>query len=188
MNDETLRQAFKYFNRFMLLMWQLGLGPWLSFWPEVGGQFMVITHTGRKSGRIYRTPVNYVIVDGEVYCAAGFGSLSDWYRNIIANPQVEIWIKDGWWTGKAEEINSPEQRLSLMRAVIVASGFAGPLFGVEPDKLDDQQLEEITKSYRLIHIHRREARTGPGGPGEFAWVWPLVTFLLLPLAFRRKRR
>jgi hypothetical protein len=72
--EERLRQGFKHFNRFMMLMWRLGLGPWVNAWPEVGGRIMVITHTGRKTGIRRRTPVNYTIADGEVYCTSGFGA------------------------------------------------------------------------------------------------------------------
>lgn len=188
MNEEALRQSFKSLNQFMLLLWRLGLGPWLSLWPDVGGRYMVLTHRGRKSGKRHQTPVNYAVVDNEVYCAAGFGRISDWYRNIKANPQIEVWLQDGWWAGEAEEITAPDLRLPLLRAVIISSGFAGPLFGVDVRQLDDKQLAEAIKDYRLIHIRRMQACTGAGGPGELAWVWPLATFLLLPLAFRRKRR
>ena len=63
---EQLRQGFKSFNKFMLLMWRLGMGHWFGLWPEGWGQIMVITHKGRKSGATYRTPVNFALVDGEV--------------------------------------------------------------------------------------------------------------------------
>jgi deazaflavin-dependent oxidoreductase (nitroreductase family) len=188
MDEETLRQSFRYFNQFMLFLWRLGLGPWLSLWPQVTGRYLVITHTGRKSGLRHQTPVNYAVVNDEVYCAAGFGSISDWFRNIKANPQVEVWLQDSWWAGEAEEITSPELRLPLLRAVIIDSGFAGPMFGVDARQPDDQQFTKATQDYRLIHIKRLQARTGPGGPGDLAWVWLLATFLLLPLAFRRKKR
>ncbi len=166
----------------------MGWGKQINIWPAGLGRIMVIKHRGRKSGKEYLTPVNYALVDGEIYCTAGFGSLSDWYRNIKADPHVEVWLQDGWWAGEAEEITSPELRLPLIRAVIIDSGFAGPMFGVDAHQLDDQQLAQATQDYRLIHIKRLQARTGSGGPGDLAWVWPLATFLLLPLAFRRKRR
>ena len=76
-SEQDLRQGFKYFNRFMLLMWRLGLGRWINLWPEVGGRIMVITHTGRKTGMRRRTPVNYTIANGDIYCTAGFGGVSD---------------------------------------------------------------------------------------------------------------
>ena len=117
---ESLRQTFKRFNKFMLILWRLGLGPWLSMWPEGFGRYMVITHTGRKSGKKYRTPVNYAIVDGDVYCAAGFGARSDWYQNMLANPAVEVWLQDGWWRGEAEDATNSDD---LSRARWCAHGF-----------------------------------------------------------------
>jgi len=186
--EERLRQGFKQFNRFMLLMWRLGLGPWVNAWPEVGGRIMVITHTGRKTGVRRRTPVNYTIAEGEIYCTAGFGSLSDWYRNIMADPQVEMWLPDGWWAGLAEEVTDAEMRIPLLRQVLIDSGFAARAAGIDPVGMTNAELEAATESYRLIHIRRAEARTGPGGPGELSWVWPLATMMLLPLVLLRRRR
>jgi deazaflavin-dependent oxidoreductase (nitroreductase family) len=150
---------------------------------------MVITHTGRKSGLKRQTPVNYAIVDGEVYCTAGFGKLSDWYLNVKANPEVEIWLPDGWWAGTMEEITDPKKSLPLLRTILQNSGFAATTFGgLDPFKLTDEALAKATPEYSVFRIPRTAARTGPGGPGDLAWVWPLATFLLLPLALRRRRR
>ena len=185
---ETLRQRFKTFNKFMVLLWRLGMGWWFGLWPEGWGQIMVITHFGRISGKKYQTPVNFAIVNGEIYCTAGFGKVADWYRNIIANPMVEIWLPQGWWTGKARDVSEEEDSLEIMRAVIKASGFAGPMFGVNADQLDDKSLSKLTKNYRLIQIQREEACTGPGGPADLHWIWQISTFFLLSVLLRRRRR
>ena len=185
---KKLQRGFKYFNKFMLLMWRLGLGPEVNGWPKVGGRILVITHTGRKSGLQRRTPVNYSTVDGDIYCLSGFGRISDWYRNIKADPNVEVWLPDGWWAGVVEDVTDPERRLSLLRQVLVDSGFAAFAVGINPYKISDEDLAKITTEYRLIRIHRTAERTGSGGPGDLAWVWPLATMILLPLAFRRRKR
>ena len=185
---EKLRHGFKYFNKFMLLMWRLGLGRWVNLWPEVGGQIMVLTHTGRKTGLKRKTPVNYAMVEGELYCTAGFGHLTDWYRNILANPTVEVWLPEGWWAGPVEEITDPERRLALLREVLIGSGFAATMAGINLRTMTDEALAAATTDYRLLHIRRVEARTGPGGPGDLAWLWPLSTLILLWLLFRRCRR
>jgi deazaflavin-dependent oxidoreductase (nitroreductase family) len=182
--EDRLRQAFKHLNRFMIFMFRLGLGQWLQFWPRVTGQILVLTHTGRKTGLTRRTPLNFAFVDDDLYVLAGFGSVSDWYRNVEARSQVEVWLPGGWWEAEAEEASDHPERMRILRAVLVGSGFAAYAFGIGP-RLPDERLAEISARYRLVRLRRTAARTGPGGPGELAWVWPAAATLLL---FRRRRR
>jgi hypothetical protein len=70
------RQGLKYLNRFMVLMYRLGLPPLLGAQPPI---------TGSKTSLRRRTPVNFAIVDGELYWAAGFGAVSNWYKNVMPN-------------------------------------------------------------------------------------------------------
>lgn len=189
-NRETearLKYLFKYFNKFMLILWRLGLGSYGNQ-TRFGGYIMVITQTGRKSGQVRRTPVNYAIIDGDIYCTSGFGRRSDWYHNILAYPQVEVWLPDGWWAGYAEDISETENRIDLMRAVLIGSGFAAYLAGINPHRLSNEELGAATKTYRLIRIQRKHAMTGPHGPGDLTWIWPLSTIILLGLLMVKQRR
>lgn len=149
---DSLRKVFRLMNRFMVFLWKIGLGKAINIWPAGFGRIMVIRHRGRKSGREYLTPVNYALVDGETYCTAGFGPVSDWYRNLLVNPRVELWLPEGSRPACAEDISGSPRRLFLLRQVIIASGFAGPLFGIDSKKLTDQQLDAISKDYRLVHF------------------------------------
>lgn len=186
--EHQLRQGFKRFNPFMVALFRLGLGPFVNAWPEVGGRILVLAHRGRRTGRRRLTPVNYAVVRGGLYITAGFGPAADWYRNILNDPHVDVWLPDGWWAGVAEDVSDSPERVSLLRQVLIGSGIVAPLAGVDPHALDDERLNVLTASYRLVRLHRTEARTGPGGPGELAWVWPLAVMLLLPFVFRPRRR
>ena len=105
------------------------------------------------------------------------------------DPEVEVWLPDGWWVGVAHEVTDPEQRLALLRHVLIGSGFAARMAGINPKRMADEELDAVTGPYRLIRILRTEACTGPHGPADLAWVWPLATMVLLPLVlFRRGRR
>jgi deazaflavin-dependent oxidoreductase (nitroreductase family) len=148
----SLRKVFHAMNRFMVLMWKMGWGKAINSWPAGFGRIMVIRHCGRRSGKEYLTPVNYAVVDGEIYCTAGFGSISDWYRNMLANPRVELWLPEGKKFYCAQDVSDSPDRLFLLRQVVIASGFAGPLFGINPKKLNDGQLSAISKDYRLVHF------------------------------------
>ncbi len=52
--------------------------------------FAVVSHVGRKSGRLYRTPVNAFRIDGGYNTALTYGSGSDWVRNVLAAGGCEI--------------------------------------------------------------------------------------------------
>ncbi len=68
-------------------LYRLGLG-WL-----LGHRFLLLTHTGRKSGQPRQTVLEVVRYDPIrhiFYVASGWGKQSNWYRNVSANPQVTI--------------------------------------------------------------------------------------------------
>ncbi|MBW7883121.1 MAG: nitroreductase family deazaflavin-dependent oxidoreductase [Caldilineaceae bacterium] len=186
---EWLRQAFKLLNKYMVFHWRLGLGP-MGNRPELAGCIMVLVHTGRRSGLVRRTPVNYAVIDGKVYCVAGFGQAADWYRNVLANPEVEIWLPNGWYRGLAEDASglSEAERIPPLRQVLHNSGFAARMAGIDAWHMPDADLLGATSGYRLIRITCTEARTGLGGPGDLVWVWPFVTGVLVWLLLSRRRR
>lgn len=52
--------------------------------------FAIVVHTGRRSGRVYRTPVN-VFRDGRDYLIAlTYGAETDWVRNVEAAGSCEL--------------------------------------------------------------------------------------------------
>jgi deazaflavin-dependent oxidoreductase (nitroreductase family) len=185
--EEKFRMGFRYLNRFMVLVFRLGLGPFLEPWPKITGSILVLVHTGRRTGRRHRAGLNFATVDGDLLVLAGFGSTCDWYRNVIADPKVEVWLPDGWWTATAEDVSDHPDRPALLRKVLVASGFAAYAFGITP-AISDERLRRISEKYRLVRIRTGEPRTGPGGPNDLAWVWPVAAFALLPRALRSPRR
>jgi deazaflavin-dependent oxidoreductase (nitroreductase family) len=53
---------------------------------------MVITTTGRKTGRQHSTPIGY-LQDGDMFIAINPQGRSNWYKNVLANPAVTLNIK-----------------------------------------------------------------------------------------------
>jgi len=49
-----------------------------------------ITVTGRKSGRKITNPVWFVLEDTQVWLLPVRGSDSDWYKNVLKNPNMQI--------------------------------------------------------------------------------------------------
>jgi deazaflavin-dependent oxidoreductase (nitroreductase family) len=81
------------FSRLMfrapIVLYRLGLG-WL-----LGHQFLLLTHVGRKSGRVRETVLKVLRYDhqtGESIVAAAWGERADWYRNIQTRPALAVAI------------------------------------------------------------------------------------------------
>jgi deazaflavin-dependent oxidoreductase (nitroreductase family) len=73
--------------RLPIWLYRLKLG-WL-----LGNRFLLLHHTGRKSGLPRQTVLEVVRHDkasGMYVIAVGFGTRSDWYQNVMANPHVIV--------------------------------------------------------------------------------------------------
>ncbi len=51
---------------------------------------LTITVTGRKSGRRISNPVWFVFEDGKLYLLPVQGSETQWYKNVLKNPEIGI--------------------------------------------------------------------------------------------------
>src|SRR5262245_5640798 len=72
-----------------LKLYRMRLG-WL-----LGRRFLLLTHTGRRSGQARHTFLEVMRYDAPTdryVVAVGFGERSDWYRNVLASPQVTIQV------------------------------------------------------------------------------------------------
>src|SRR5216683_4697167 len=52
--------------------------------------FGIVTHKGRKSGRIYRTPVNVFRAPDGFLIALTYGRESEWVKNVLADGGCEL--------------------------------------------------------------------------------------------------
>jgi len=152
------QRVFAVVNRFMLWMWHHDLGHWVNIWPSVLGRIMVVTHTGRTSGITRQTPVNYAVVDGDVWCITMPGAT--WYKNLVVNPEIEVWLPQGRWRGTAQDVPVSADSLPMLRQVLIASGFAASFAGVRPRKATDAELLDAVGGYHLFRIRRGERIAG----------------------------
>ncbi len=106
------RKFTRYFFRLIKLpprlLYALGLGP------IYGRLVLLLTTTGRKSGLRRVTPLQYEEVDGVIYIASAKGQKADWFRNIVADPHVEIRVKSRHFRGIAEPITDPVRIADFM--------------------------------------------------------------------------
>jgi deazaflavin-dependent oxidoreductase (nitroreductase family) len=74
---------------------------------------IVLVNRGRKSGRLYKTPLSILSEDadrGEIVVSPMFGGDSDWYRNVVAGGLVEIHVRDESRRVEWRELDEAERR------------------------------------------------------------------------------
>ena len=156
-----IQRIFRVVNWFMLGMWHLHLGWCVNIWPAIIGRIMVVTHTGRTSGIKRETPVNYAIIDGDVWCTTM--PQAAWYKNMVVNPAVEVWPPGGRWRGTAQDVPVSVDSVPMLRQVLISSSFAAPTFGgIHPRKATDVELLDACRGYHLLRIRRGERITARG--------------------------
>ena len=72
----------------------------------LGQRFLMLLHTGRKTGRVHRTVVEVVSHEGSLafYVVSGWGRKADWYRNIQRQPEVRIRVGSRTMKARAEDV------------------------------------------------------------------------------------
>ena len=85
--DRPPGKALRFGLRLPIFLYRIKLG-WL-----LGDRFLMLTHTGRKSGLPRQTVIEVVKHDKAkqtYYVVSGWGEKADWYRNIRKTPQVTV--------------------------------------------------------------------------------------------------
>lgn len=95
--------VFRLIKKPPQLAYALGLGP------LIGRLVLLLTTTGRVTGIPRVTPLQYEQVDGVFYVGAALGLKSDWVKNILADPKVEIRVKQSRFLGRAEVVTDPSR-------------------------------------------------------------------------------
>ena len=85
--DRPPSKALRFGLRLPIMLYRIKLG-WL-----LGNRFLMLTHTGRKSGVSHQTVIEVIKHDKATdtyYVVSGWGEKADWYRNIQKSPQVTV--------------------------------------------------------------------------------------------------
>ena len=72
-----------------------------------GTNELTIGVTGRATGREFSMPVWFVAETGKVYLVPVHGSDSDWYRNVVAKPRLQLTADGATVSATATPIGDP---------------------------------------------------------------------------------
>jgi len=106
--------VFRWLFKVPILFYKAGL-------PLFGDFILLLTTTGRKTGKVRQTPLEYRVEpdSGCFIITAGWGGKTDWYRNACANPRVRVQAGRRKFEALAEPLSEAEVAAWLIQAVKV---------------------------------------------------------------------
>ncbi len=127
----------------------------------MGEKFLLLEHTGRKTGSKRRAVLEVIRHDptvGVYYVVAGFGERSDWLMNIKANPDVRIQVGNKFYPAIGVILNRERSSAEILdyaaRNPKLIKLLAKSLLGYQ---LKDEKgnLLELANNLQVIRFHTR---------------------------------
>ncbi len=175
-----LRHGFRLVNRHVTgPALKAGLGTLLS--TSATGSMLLLRTVGRRSGLVRETPLGYAVIDGRVVVVAGYGRRSDWFRNALAHPEVEVVLPGARLRGRAEEITDPDERRAAFRTTIGAMALVGRLTLGDVGAAGTARVDELAEAFPMLAITPTAVLPGPFDPGGGATRANTVVALWAPV-------
>ena len=120
-------------NPVIKLMSRLNTWAYRATGGRVGGKFrsgapvMLLTTIGRKSGRRLTIPLLYLRDEGRILTVASKGGMDHhplWYRNLVANPAVDVQIGTETSAMQAHTASDAEKRALWPKLVAMYPDYA----------------------------------------------------------------
>jgi deazaflavin-dependent oxidoreductase (nitroreductase family) len=99
MPEKSIYHRMKALNARMAANYKRGFGPMRIV--------LLLTTIGRQSGLPRVTLLQFEEVDGEYYVASARGQKAGWFKNILANPNVHVQIREREFDAVAAPVTDP---------------------------------------------------------------------------------
>jgi deazaflavin-dependent oxidoreductase (nitroreductase family) len=129
-----------------MTMWYNPIMMWILRSPLHGmlsGSTMIITYTGRKSGKTFSTPVNYVR-DGDVLWTISFRQRT-WWRNLHDSP-VTVRIQGKDFPGVGQAITDQQEVADCLMAYLRKAPQIAKYIGVALDASGQPRQEDVANA------------------------------------------
>ena len=120
-------------NPFIKWMSRLNTWAYRASGGRIGGKFpggapvMLLTTIGRKSGARHTLPLLYLREGERIVTVASKGGMDHhplWYRNLVANPEVDVQIGSQVQAGRARTANEAEKAALWPKLVAMYPSYA----------------------------------------------------------------
>ena len=148
------RGLLKFFFKMPLYLHKFGIVWWIE--KFTGAQWMLITTTGRKSGKSRQVMVDVMKYDKETdtyYVEAAYGARADWVRNIRANPVFYAQVGRRKFVARAVELSADQGEEMLVAFFLSAPKYARAVMSLGGLKVKDEaELRRMARGLMLLAI------------------------------------
>ena len=127
-------------------MWFNPIMCWLIKSPLhffVSKNMMLMTYQGRKSGKSYTTPMNYLEIEGALYTISYRKRV--WWRNLRGGAAVTLRLRGMDVPARAEVIEDPPQVSSSLQQYLKAAPEYARYLNVQIDSAGNPKPEDLDR-------------------------------------------
>ena len=144
--SRVLQSLMRYFNPFMRLVLASRAHPMMS------GQLMLLSFTGRRTGRSYTTPVSYVR-DGTNLLVPGGGT---WWKN-LASGTARVRLQGTWYVVTPELIREPVALSAVLGRMLAINPAIAVFTGIRPGSdgrpIAESLERERRRGFVVVRLH-----------------------------------
>ena len=105
------------------------------------------------------------MLDGRVVVVAGYGRDAHWFRNALADPEVEVLLPGARIAGRACEITEPAELRAAFRTLVESMGVVGQLTLGDIRGKTDPEVDTLAQGLPVLAITPTAILPGPFDPG-----------------------
>lgn len=137
-------------------MWYNPIMRWMLSSPMhflVSNNMMLLTYTGRKSGRKFTTPVSYLKVGEDLYTISSRDRV--WWRNLRGGAEVALRFKGEKTKAQAESFEKQDEVTGYLNEYFQASPQLAKYMKVETDsggKPNPEQVANLAREKVIVRM------------------------------------
>jgi deazaflavin-dependent oxidoreductase (nitroreductase family) len=139
----------RLFARTHALLYRFGIGRLLV--PRT----LLLTTTGRRSGKPRVAPLVYEPEGETFYVLSVGGTRADWYRNLLAHPEVTVQIGRRRLAGIATPVLDPHEKARILRLCVQRSAWGAERFYHIPRWASDEELLQLAPQRAVVALRPR---------------------------------
>jgi deazaflavin-dependent oxidoreductase (nitroreductase family) len=130
----------------------------------LSGRLILITYTGKKSGKKHSLPVQYAESHDELIVIAGYHQHKKWWRNLLQQQTINICYRGKWYEASAKAFDGDIDAITpllpdYLRRFPASARIRGLALDSSGNVEDQAKLSEEAKKVVMIRIRILASRS-----------------------------